>query len=111
MKTPPIEFLSDSFVYKEYQGTNDWSEPSFAEGVEVIHTRIDKGAEYSNSSSGKQLLYNGLIFCYADKTTPFIDFKAQSKVIYDGVEHVVKRVIPVKEPLKNKLYAYEIEVI
>lgn len=108
---PPIEFLTDTFEYKEYLGTNDWSEPQFSKGIEIKHSRIDKGSEYSNSSGGKQLLYNGLIFCYANRTAPMVDFKTQSKVIYDENEHTITRVLPIKEPLSDKLYAYEIEVI
>lgn len=108
---PPIEFLTDTFEYKEYLGTNDWSEPEYAKEIEIKHCRIDKGAEFTHSSAGKRLLYNGVIFCYVDLTSPIVDFKVESKVIYDDVEHIVTRVLPIKEPLSDKLYAYEIEVI
>jgi len=108
---PPKEFCIDSFEYKEYLGENNWSEPEFAEPITIKHCRIDRGAEYTSTTSGKQLLYNAVIFCYAGITTPLPDFKVQSIVRFDGQEHVITKVIPIYEPYRKVLYSYELEVV
>lgn len=108
---PPKEFLTDAFIYKEYQGTNDWSEPIYGEEVKIKNCRIDIGSEFIYSTGGKQILYNGLIFCYEGLTDPMLEFTEESIVIVNGLSHTITKVIPVMEPLENKLYAYELEVV
>lgn len=111
MPKPPKEFCVDSFEYKEYLGTNDWSEPEYAESITIEDCRIDRGAEYSQSTSGKQLLYNAVVFCYEGITTPLPEFKTESILIIDGVEHVITKVIPIYEAYEKKIYSYELEVV
>ena len=108
---PPKEFCIDSFEYLEYDGLNDWSEPSFKGAVTISHCRIDRGTEYSSTSSGKQLLFNAVVFCYAGITDPLPEFKTESKIIYDNQEHVITKVIPIYEAYDNVLYSYELEVV
>ena len=95
----------------EYLGENDWSEPEYAEPVTINYCRIDRGAEYTSTTSGKQLLYNALIFCYADITDPMPEFNTQSLLIFDGKEHVITKVITIYEAYDKDLYSYELEVI
>lgn len=111
MPKPPKEFCVDSFEYLEYDGLNDWSNPSYKEPLIIEHCRIDRGTEYSSTSSGKQLLYNAVVFCYAGITTPLPTFKTQSKILFDGQEHTITKVIPITEAYSNKLYSYELEVV
>ena len=111
MMKPPKDFLVDSFEYYEVVGRNDWNEPTYSDPVEIKFCRIDDGAQYTFSTSGRQLLYNGLIFCYQDLTEPMIDFRVEGIAKYNGVEHVINRVIPVKEAFEDRLYAYELEVV
>lgn len=112
MPKPPTDFCIDSFRYHEYLGENDWMEPIFdEEGVTINHCRIDRGAEYSSSSSGNQLLYNAVVFCYEGITTPLPEFKAQSKLHFDGQDHTVTKVIPIYEAYDKIVYSYELEVV
>lgn len=111
MPKPPKEFCVDSFEYKEYLGTNDWSEPEYAKSITIEHCRIDRGAEYSQSSSGKQLLYNAVVFCYKDITDPLPEFKTESILVFDDTKHVITKVIPIYEAYEKKLYSYELEVV
>lgn len=111
MPKPPKDFCVDSFHYKEYMGENSWSEPEYARAVWIEHCRIDRGAKYTSTTSGKQLLYNALIFCYEGITTPLPKFKPQSIIVFDGQEHVITDVIPIYEAYEKTLYSYELEVI
>lgn len=111
MPKPPKEFCIDSFVYKEYAGLNSYSEPYYAEPIIISNSRIDRGTEYTSTTSGKQLLYNSLIFCYTGITTPMPTFKAESIIHFDGKDHTITKVIPVYEAYAPVLYSYELEVI
>lgn len=111
MPKPPVEFCIDSFKYKEYKGLNDFSEPEYAEEILIEHCRIDRGTEYTSTTSGKQLLYNAVVFCYEGITTPLPVFKTESIIIFDGQEHVVTKVIPIYEAYDNVIYSYELEVV
>ena len=111
MPKPPAEFCVDSFKYTEYEGINDWSEPSYAKPILIEHCRIDRGTEYSSSSSGKQLLYNAVVFCYEGITTPLPLFKTESILSFDGQDHTVTKVIPIYEAYEQTIYSYELEVV
>lgn len=111
MPKPPKDFCIDSFQYKEYMGENIWSEPIYADPVLIEHCRIDRGAEYTSTTSGKQLLYNAVVFCYNGITTPLPEFKAQSVLVFDGQDHVVTKVIPIYEAYSTTIYSYELEVV
>lgn len=112
MLKPPIEFCIDSFEYIAYLGEDDrYVEPIFDKPVTINNCRIDRGAEYTAQTSGKQLLYNAVIFCYEGITTPLPKFTTQSKVKFDDIEHVVTKVIPIYEPFRSAIYAYELEVV
>lgn len=111
MPKPPIEFCIDSFQYKEYLGTDKYSDPIFADPVLIEHCRIDRGSEYSSSSSGKVLLYNAVLFCYEGITTPLPNFKAESVLSFDEQDHKLTKVIPVYEAYSTTIYSYELEVV
>lgn len=111
MPKPPLDFLVDDFIYAEYIGENKYSEPQYAAPVIIKRCRIDRGSQYTSTTSGKQLLFNGLVICYEGMTTPLIEFKAQSRISYDGKDHIITKVIPVYEAYDAVIYSYELEVV
>lgn len=108
---PPLEMLVDKFTYEEYLGEGDWGQASFGEPIEVKNVRIDRGTVYSTSQNGKQIIYNGVIFCYAGLAVPMQDFKEQSRITYDGTQHIITRIDKITEPFSSDLYCYELEVV
>lgn len=108
---PPKSFLVDSFEYKEYLGQGDYNKPKYGNPVTVNFCRIDRSPQYTATTSGKQLLYNAVIFCYEGLTEYMGPFKEQSLLIYDDQEHVVTKAIPIYEPYSKYLYSYELEVV
>ena len=111
MPKPPTDFCIDSFQYKEYLGENNWSEPEYASPVLIEHCRIDRGAEYSSTTSGKQLLYNAVVFCYEGITTPLPEFKVGSVLHFDELDHKLTKAIPIYEAYEKTIYSYELEVV
>lgn len=110
MPKPPKEFCVDDFIYKEFE-SDGWNGPEYKNPIIIKNARIDRGSQYTSTTSGKQLLYNALIFCYEGITTPMPEFKEQSILVIDGKEHKVTKVIPVYEAYQPILYSYELEVV
>ncbi|MCG5104447.1 putative minor capsid protein [Oceanobacillus alkalisoli] len=110
MPKPPADFCIDSFEYREFI-SDGWNGPEYKESVTIEHCRIDRGAEYSQSSAGKVLLYNAVIFCYEGITTPLPKFITQSIVRFDDQDHTITKVIPIYEAYEKTLYSYELEVV
>ncbi|WP_342515494.1 putative minor capsid protein [Sutcliffiella sp. FSL R7-0096] len=111
MPKPPKKFCIDSFEYKEYMGENSWSEPVYSVPKLIEHCRIDRGAEYSSTTSGKQLIYNAVVFCYEGITTPLPLFKHGSLLHFDGIDHKLTKVVPIYEAYSKTIYSYELEVV
>lgn len=110
MPKMPHDFCIDSFDYHEFVD-DGWDGPEYQDPITIENCRIDRGAEYSSSSSGKQLLYNAVVFCYEGITTPLPSFKAQSVLHFDDQDHVVTKVIPIYEAYSKTIYSYELEVV
>lgn len=108
---PPKSTLVDSFMYFPYVGNDDYGKSLFGDGIDIRYVRIDKDTMYSSSSAGKEIDYNAVIFCYEGLTEPLTSFTEQSKVVFDGVDHIVTKVITNKEPYSSKLYSVELEVV
>lgn len=111
MPKPPKDFCIDSFEYREYLGVNDWSEPEYAHPTLINHCRIDRGAEFSHSTNGKVLLYSSVVFCYEGITDPIPEFKVESILHFDGIDHKLTKVIPIYEAYEKTIYSYELEVV
>jgi hypothetical protein len=107
---PPIEFCIDSFEYHEFL-RDGWNGKEYKPAVKIEHCRIDRGAEYSQSSAGKVLLFNAVVFCYEGITTPMPAFKTQSIIRFDEQDHTITKVIPIYEAYEKTLYSVELEVV
>lgn len=110
MPKPPKEFCIDSFIYSEFV-EDGWNGPVYKEPVLIEHCRIDRGAEYSQSTNGKVLLFNAIVFCYEGITTPMPVFKTEDTIHFDGVNHKIIKIIPNYEAYEPVLYSYELEVV
>lgn len=108
---PPKKFLIHDIQYMEHVGNDDWQKPVFADPVTVKNVRVDNTPEYSVDADGLSLRYNALVFCYNGLSEPFPEFKTQSRIIFDGNEHTITRVVPVYEAYSDAIYSYELEVI
>lgn len=111
MRKPPTRFLIDRFEYHEYNGVNDWNEAVFKQPILISKCRVDSDTQFIVSGTGKSILYNAIIFCFGESTTPMLDFKERSKVVVDNQSRIITKVVKNKEPFLNDIYSYELEVI
>lgn len=108
---PPKETLIDSFSYHPYSGIDDYGKSIFGNEIKISNVRIDRTPKYTFSSSGRELMYNAVIFCYEGLTHPMPEFETRSKVVFDEVEHIITGIFPNKEPYSSQMYSVEIEVV
>lgn len=109
--TLPKQWLIHTISYEEYQGVDDWNNEEFAEPIDIEHVRFDDSTVFSRDNEQNKILADAIIFVDAKHSAPKIDFKEKSKIIFNGKDYVIKKVIPCYHPTKNKIHHYELEVI
>ncbi|MCL1948594.1 MAG: minor capsid protein [Turicibacter sp.] len=103
--------LIHEIAYEAFKGKDRWGEETFGEPVRVENCRVDLAGVYQHTGSERKLVAKGIVFCYASATVPFLEFKEQSKVSFNGEAFVIVKAIPVYEPWQNTLFGYELEVV
>lgn len=107
----PRQMLVDSFIYEEFQGKGRDHNPKYADPVTIEMARIDRQKTYGENSQEAAIRSNATIYTFAPLTTPFLDFKEQSRVRFDGREYVVVEVRKLKHWYLNEVMAYELDVM
>lgn len=103
--------LVHEIEYSEYDGLDRYKQPSYKEPITITDVRVDESTVFSRDTTQSKVLANAVVFVYNGLSVPFIDFKEQSKVVYNGREYITQRIIPIYEPYTNELFSYEIEVL
>lgn len=103
--------LIDSFTYEEYEGKDRYHNITYKEPIEIEHVRIDNSRVYSRDGNSVAVVAEGIIFCYAEHTTPFMMFKEKSRVVIDGREATIEKVVPISQPYSKDLFSIELEVL
>lgn len=107
----PKDMLVDSFIYSEYAGKDRNHAPTFKEEEEIEFVRINRKRTYYRDSSDSGVKHEAKIFCYQAHTTPFLEFKEQSKVSFDNKDYTIVDVNEYNEPFSNNRTIYELGVI
>lgn len=108
----PEALLVTSFVYLGFEGRDPITQDNrHAKPIGVTKARIDTSTVYSRDTTQTTVVANGVIFCYADYTTPYLTFKEQSVIIYRDKEYVIQKVIEVLDIDSDRIWAYELEVL
>jgi hypothetical protein len=108
---PPKKSLVDTIQYEEITGKNDYNVAQYAAPMTISDVRIDRTTKYNYTSGGRTILYNAVIFCYAGLSTPMLDFLEESRVTFDGQEHIIINVLKNHEPYSDAIYSIELEVV
>ena len=103
-------WLVDSFEYHEFTKVDEWQKAVFEEPVEVSKVRIEFGTRYSRDKKEAKVISNAIIYCFASDTVPLLDFKERAKVVIEGKEYLIQKVIPNRAP-DGSMWSYELEVL
>jgi len=107
----PKRWLIHTITYEEYIGKDDWGNPIYDDPIEIKHVRFDNSTVFSRDSTQTKVLADGIIFVDAINSNPILNFKEQSKIVFQREELTLQKVIPCYHPTKNKIRHYELEVI
>lgn len=107
----PKSWLIHSIIYEEYKGIDDWDNPSYGAQSIINHVCFDDSTVFSRDSDQNKIVADAVIFIDAKYSEPITDFKERSRITFNGIEYVLKKVIPCYHPTKNEIHHYELEVI
>lgn len=107
----PKDMLVDSFVYYEFQGKGRTHSVQYGPETLVSNVRIDREERYHRDSSEAEVRARATIYCYAQHTTPFFNFKKQSKIEFDGQEYLLKDVRSYTMPFSRNMAVFELDVV
>lgn len=103
--------LIDSFEYCQLLEKDEYGKEIYQAPIFIDRVRIDRTSVFSRTGKERRLMANGIIFCFASATEPFLEFKERSKVKFDNREYTIEKVIINKEPYRNAIWSYELEVV
>lgn len=117
MRLPVPRFACNQSINftKVYQGQTDmWGNQKQDDPVTIQNCVVQMQTEYSGTNSNRTLLANGVVFLYADVSTPFPTLtkdNLQSKIDYEGKTYTVNTIDELKQPMSDELFAYKLEVL
>lgn len=108
----PIEMLTDSFIYEEYDGIDRTHAPNYKEPITIQNARIDHKRAYYRDAEDSGIRYEAKIYCYVDKTHPNIDYVERSRITFNNKEYTIKEVYHTEVAGYGFLLSvYELELI
>lgn len=117
MRLPVPTFACNQTISftKTYQGKTDmWGKQAQDAPVTIQNCVVQMATEYSGTNSNRTLLANGVVFLYADISTPFPSLdqsNLQSKIDYEGKTYTVNTIDELKQPMSDDLFAYKLGVL
>lgn len=112
VKPLPKSWLIHSITYEGMlEEKDDYGNPQYAKPIEIKFVRYDPTTVFSRDSTQSKIVAEGVIFVDAVNSSPIPEFIEESKIIFEGRELVLKKIIPCYQPTKNIIHHWELEVI
>lgn len=107
----PRKWLVHDMEYFEYLHEDDYSQPVYSEPLTIKRVRVDESTTFTRDTTQNKIESDAIIFVDTKHSTPILDFKEKSKIIFKGKELIITKVVPFYFPELDKVRHYEIEVI
>lgn len=114
MRVPAIPkmMLIHEIQYREYGGLDDFGNDNYKPPLTIKHVRVDESTVFSRDNTQTKVLANAVIFIDKVYSSPLpTEFKEQSKIVFNGREMVLQKVLPIYQPYSNEVRHWELEVI
>lgn len=112
IKPLPKSWLIHTITYEGFTGgQDDWGKPVYDAPITIEYVRFDDSSVFSRDNTQTKILANGVIFVDCTHSTPIPTFKEDSKIMWNGRELVLKKIVPCYYPNKNEIHHFELEVI
>lgn len=106
----PKAWLIHTIEYIPPAEEDDWGN-SISEPITINNVRYDQSSVFSRDATQTKIVADGVIFVDATHSSPIPDFIEESKIVFNGRELTLKKVIPCYFPMSAKIRHYELEVI
>lgn len=114
MPTIPKKWANQQIIYKDPTGEKDkYGKQTVTETI-INNCVAQLETIYSGTNNDRQVVANAVVFLYASVANPFLKFDKNSqgnKIVFEGVEYTIKRVVDNRDPLSNEVWSYELEVL
>ena len=112
-KPLPLSWLIHTIEYEAYTDMRDeYGNDIILDPVTISNVRYDDGTNYSRDATQDSLKYAGIVFVDALNSTNLpTRFREKSKVVFDGKEMVINKVVNCYHPQSNTIHHYELEVV
>jgi hypothetical protein len=117
MRLPVPAFACNQTISftKVYQSQTDmYGKPLEDEPITINNCIAQLETQYSGTNSNRQLLANGVVFLYAEVSTPFPTLtkdNLQSKITYESNEYTVNTIDEYQQPDGSGLFGYRLGVL
>ncbi|EYR70628.1 capsid protein [Lactiplantibacillus plantarum WHE 92] len=94
--------------------TDEWGQPLAGKPVTIEHCVVQPQTIYSGSNNDRTIVANAVVFLYAGISSPIPTIAKHnigSKLVFEGEEYTVQKIIDNREPFSNDRYSYELEVL
>lgn len=112
--TIPKKYANQQVIYRMPSGAKDKYGKQTQVDTIINNCVVQQETIYSGTNNGRQVVANAVIFLYSDVTTPIPKLGKTSqgnKIIFEGVEYAIQRIVDNRNPLNNKVWSYEVEVL
>lgn len=111
----PKKLCNQSIGLKLFTGKTDrYNKPEFENEKIIKNVIFQPQTIYSGTNNNREVVANAITFLFANISTPFPKLdKTQigSKIIFEGKEYTIQKIIDNRNPFSNEIYTYEIEVL
>lgn len=104
--------LTDSVQILKVLGKDDWGNQTYDFPLTLSPVRFDRNHEFQGLGNQRSESKPSVVLVYPKYCPVLIDDSfLGGKVTCDGVEYIVRKIIPQFHPFKKTVFCYEIEVI
>lgn len=111
--TIPKKYANQQVIYRMPSGVKDKYGKQTQVDTIINNCVVQQETIYSGTNNGRQVVANAVIFLYADVTNPMpkLDKTSQgNKIIFEGVEYTIQRIVDNRNPSNNEVWSYEVEL-
>lgn len=114
LPTVPKNYANQQVIYRASNGEKDRYGKQKTIDTIINNCVFQQETIYTGTGNSREVVANAVLFIYADVSTPLLKFDKNSqgnKIVFDGVEYTIKRIVENRNPMSNDVWNYELEVL
>lgn len=106
----PKKLLPHTIEYKELAGSDGWDD-KFKKPVNIYNVRVVVNESVRRTSNSNDKVERNMLYADRVHTSPYPDFKAKSKVVWNGKTYEITDVKRIIDTDPNIPHHYEMELV